>query len=452
VTGRIGDILVARGAATAAQVEVAARTARARGGRIGSALLDQGVAEAAIAAAIAGRHGLPGVDLSRSVIPTDVLPLVPPQVAQADLILPLSGDGGRLHLAMANPAADRIVAEVRFVTGRDVSVYAAVQSALERAISGAYDALAAGAPVWAGAAAETRRPHLAAVHAVDDAGEPPLLEPVPIDDLDVEVAAVTEEEVVFTLRGDGRRLVLVVDDEPEIRTLVGRTLQARGYAVETAADGEEAVAKAEAFVPDVVLLDAMLPKLHGFEACRRMKASPRTRRVPVVMMTAIYRGWRFAQDARDTYGAEDYVEKPFRLDDLLRRMEAVLDAQASRGDPPSGPAEAVSRGRALLVAGQVREAVAALAAAAQEDPWWPEAQYHLARALRAAGDQFRAMSAFERCAELRPDHLPSLRALAGLYAERGFRKKAQETLARAVAAARDPDARAQLQADLAALG
>ena len=131
-------------------------------------------------------------------------------------------------------------------------------------------------------------------------------------------------------RPGGRKLVLVVDDEPEIRQLVQRTLESKGYAVATAADGADALAQAEALVPDLVLLDAMLPKLHGFEACRRLKSSPRTRHVPVVMMTAIYRGWRFAQDAREAYGAEDYVEKPFRLDDLLRRVEAALDATAAR--------------------------------------------------------------------------------------------------------------------------
>ena len=57
----------------------------------------------------------------------------------------------------------------------------------------------------------------------------------------------------------------------------------------------------------------------------------------MIMMTAVYRGWRFAQDARDAYGAEDYIEKPFRLDDVVRRIDAVLEATATRGPAkPSG--------------------------------------------------------------------------------------------------------------------
>ena len=92
-----------------------------------------------------------------------------------------------------------------------------------------------------------------------------------------------------------------------------------------------------------------------------MKASPRCRHVPVIMMTAIYRGWRFAQDARETYGAEDYIEKPFRLDDVLRRIDAVLEATASRsrGDSAAAAAE-LARGKELLLADRLPEAAGGL--------------------------------------------------------------------------------------------
>ena len=242
-------------------------------------------------------------------------------------------------------------------------------------------------------------------------------------------------EVPIQVRPAGRRTVLVVDDEPEIRLLLQRSLEKHGYAVETAVDGAEAIAKAEALVPDLVLLDAMLPKVHGFEACQRMKASPRCRHVPVIMMTAIYRGWRFAQDARDTYGAEDYIEKPFRFEDVLRRIDAVLEATASRsrGDGAAAAAE-VARGKELLLANRLPEARAAFEAAIAADPYSAEAHAQLARTLRAAGEAFSAMTAFEKAAELRPGHLPSLRALAALYEEKGFRRKATETLERALGA------------------
>ncbi len=250
--------------------------------------------------------------------------------------------------------------------------------------------------------------------------------------------------------------MLVVDDEPEIRQLVERMLVSKGYAVALAIDGQEALDQADRLVPDLVLLDAMLPKVHGFDACRRIKASARTRQVPVIMMTAIYRGWRFAQDARDSYGASDYVEKPFRMDDLLARIEhALLSGAAATVAPlPAGaeaPSAVVARGKDLLAAGKVSEAIAVLSDAVRIDPRSPDAQFQLGRALRAGGDLFGAMTALEHAVDGSPAHLPALRALAALYEESGFRRKAAEVLERALPAAPDEGARTAIREELVRL-
>jgi len=248
-------------------------------------------------------------------------------------------------------------------------------------------------------------------------------------------------------------LVLIVDDEPEIRQLVERLLASRGYQVALAVDGQEALDLADELVPDLVLLDAMLPKIHGFEACRRIKASPRTRHVPVVMMTAIYRGWRFAQDARESYGASDYVEKPFRMEDLLQRIEKALrEASAPAAPPKAAELEAhsavVARGKELLAAGKASDAIAVLSEAVKRDPHSAEAQYHLGRALHASGDAFGAMTSLEHAVEAAPANLAALRALAGLYEEAGFRRKAAGVLERALAVVPDDASRSALRKDL----
>jgi DNA-binding response OmpR family regulator len=487
VTVKIGELVVQRGVATRDQVEQAAREGRARGERLCSRLLAMGIPETKLAAVLAAHHGVPGVNLSQTVIPLEVLDLVPRAVAESDVILAVSNEGGRLHVAMAAPNDERVEAEIRFVTGREVSSYVAIGRALREAISAAYDARARGEKIWKGAAAKGPAPHMAVVVGAEEVLEVETLEefaeisavedgdveeadegrPAPIDPgalgdepvgaPEVEISVGGEDEEagthVATIRADGRRSVLVVDDEPEIRQLVQRTLQAKGFAVDVAGDGAEGLAKAEALVPDLVLLDAMLPKVHGFEACRRIKSGAKTRDVPVIMMTAIYRGWRFAQDARESYGAEDYIEKPFRLDDLLRRVEAVLESTASRTKGPAVRAGEphYQRGKELLLAGRVAEAIGALELAVQADPYSADAHYQLARALRAQGDHFRAMTSFERATELRPKHLPALRALAALYEEKGFRRKAAETLERALGAAPDDGTRAAIKQDLLGL-
>jgi DNA-binding response OmpR family regulator len=440
VPPRIGELVVSRGLATAEQVEAAVRESRARGEPLCSRLHALGVDEGELAAVLAERHGVPGVDLSCSAVALDVLELVPRAVAEGDLMLPLAQDRGRVHVAMARPWDERVVSELRFVTGCEVSGYVALRGALLRAIGEAYEARARGAALWRGSSCASGTPHL----AVATPGPPPECELIDDADIIVEVEAPPPP-------ARAKPLVLVVDDEPEIRKLVRRTLEGRGYAVELAADGQEALDKADALVPDLVLLDAMLPKVHGFDACRRIKASVRTRHVPVVMMTAIYRGWRFAQDARDSYGAFDYVEKPFRLEDVVRRVEDALRSGGERPAPPqcgAEPSAHVLRAKELLAAGKAAEAAALLAETVRADPLCADAQFQLGRALRATADVFGAMTAFERATEANPRHLPALRALAAVYEEGGFRRKAAEALERALPAVRDDAARGEIRRDL----
>jgi len=438
-------------------------TAARSGTKLCSNLLAAGEAtEGALVAILSERHGWPGVDLSRSEISAEALRHVPTAVAFADGILPLSTEGGRLHLALSDPdGAERVIAEVRFVTGMEVSPYVAIAGALQAAIAEAYEGFEHGEPAWRGADASP---------GCGIAVANPAERLLPEGD---EVIVLFEDEVETGTDGDETlsvplakpvapgpivnppglaettRRILVVDDEPEIRVLLERTLTAHGFEVDTAPDGEEALARVAARPPALVLLDAMLPRIHGFEVARRLRADPRTRGVPVVMMTAIYRGWRFAQDAREAYGAEDYIEKPFRLDDLVRRVESVLEATASRGPTrPSGGDLMLRRGKELLLAGRLEAAVSALGEAISADPFSAEAHHQLARALRAQGEHFRAMTSFERAVELRADFFPALRSLAALYAEKGFRRKAVETLERAMTAAPDTAARDAVRANL----
>jgi DNA-binding response OmpR family regulator len=448
VPPRIGELIIARGLASQELVEAAHREARARGEPICSRLLALGVDEGELASVLAEKHGVPGIDLAHSAIALELLDLVPRVVAEGDLILPLSVDGGRIHLAMARPFDDRVISEVRFVTGKEVSPYAAIRGALLRAIAEAYGERARGATVWRGRACASPTPLLGAVLG----GLAAEVEAEPIPDAEI-VIEVEGPEVEPT---EARRapLVLVVDDEPEIRNLVQRMLVSKGYEVALAVDGQQALDLADRLVPDLVLLEAMLPKVHGFDACRRIKASPRTRHAPVVMMTALYRGWRFAQEARDSYGAIDYVEKPFRMEDLLQRIERALRESASHAAPPAASPGAddqptlVAKGKELLAAGKVEEAVQALSAAVARDPVAAEAQFQLGRALQAAGDPFAAMTALERAAEASPGAFPTLRALAALYEECGFRRKAAGVLQRALPAAGDDAVRTEIRQDL----
>ena len=122
-------------------------------------------------------------------------------------------------------------------------------------------------------------------------------------------------------------LVLVADDEEDIRALVAFRLKRAGYEVITAADGEEALLLATTRLPDLAVLDMMMPKATGLEVTRSMREQATTKDIPVILLTAR------AQEADVSRGfeagADDYVKKPFSPQDLQTRVQALLERTAA---------------------------------------------------------------------------------------------------------------------------
>jgi two-component system, OmpR family, phosphate regulon response regulator PhoB len=116
--------------------------------------------------------------------------------------------------------------------------------------------------------------------------------------------------------------VLVVEDDDAISMLVNYNLDKEGYDVGLAKDGEEAMMMAAERMPDLVILDWMLPKVPGIEVCRRLRARPETRNTPIIMLTA--RGEESDRIRGLDMGADDYVTKPFSTTELLARVRAVM--------------------------------------------------------------------------------------------------------------------------------
>ncbi len=115
--------------------------------------------------------------------------------------------------------------------------------------------------------------------------------------------------------------VLVIDDDPDQRRLLGRMLEAAGWRVETAADGEAGLRLATERAPAVIILDVMMPRLNGYQTCRQLKAAPATAAIPVVMVTAKDQPadefW-----AREV-GADAYVAKPVDITALAALLERL---------------------------------------------------------------------------------------------------------------------------------
>jgi two-component system phosphate regulon response regulator PhoB len=139
-----------------------------------------------------------------------------------------------------------------------------------------------------------------------------------------------------------KQKILVVDDEPEAVELLEFNLKQAGFDVITAGDGDEALKKAKASTPALVVLDLMLPEVDGLEVCKLLRRDPLTARIPVLMLTA--KAAEIDRVLGLELGAEDYVTKPFSPRELILRIRKILQ----RGAPAEDKRETIRFGELLI--------------------------------------------------------------------------------------------------------
>ena len=128
-----------------------------------------------------------------------------------------------------------------------------------------------------------------------------------------------------------KKKILVVDDEPDVTDLVAYHLKAKGFHVETLNDATASIAKARGYVPDLVILDIMMPDLSGIQVCRILRADPKLARVPIIFLTAKAEPHDRIEGLES--GADDYLSKPFSPKELVLRVESILRRVAAPKEP-----------------------------------------------------------------------------------------------------------------------
>jgi CheY-like chemotaxis protein len=460
--------------------------AAAQDGDVASAALRLGLApEPALARALAEAFACPAVDFTKSVVPTSNLDLLAAGFCRQRRVLPVSVGKSEVVLAMADPGDHALADEIRFVTGRNVLRYAGVPAAMERVLDGLVREKARGALAWRGPSApalpDPSAPWVGVVHPARKQPESSL--DLPEITSEMVIVGVGEElgggatpfdaptparrerpaapaaappeprdaSTTVRLQGVGAgRVVLVADAAAEARDEVGALAGRLGATVLQAANGRAALDIVREARPDLVVADAMLPAMPGFEVCRAVKGDPVLRPTRVVLTSAVHRG-TVAADAKIAFGADAFLEKPLRADEALRILKLLLMGAA--GDPAEQAARAAAagawkEGARLLQASRVDEAVVRLRDATAKDDLSAEAHYYLGHALARQGLLFEAASSFARAAELRPDVDASHQVLALTYEQLGFQKSAREAWARAIETCRDDKRRRAMQARL----
>lgn len=248
--------------------------------------------------------------------------------------------------------------------------------------------------------------------------------------------------------------ILVVDDEAEIRKMLRLVLEEQGYQVIEADRGKLALQLVKLESPDLIILDAMLPEIHGFDIARRIRGSSRYGHMPIVMISAVYRGWRIAEDVKTSYGVDSYIEKPFRVADVVAAVQAALKMKRERVDPDKISAEAerlLNEGVAAYKQGDLDKATELLEAGTRIDPLAYRLRFHLGLLYGKRGQVYDAIQELERALEIQSKHFASVKNLAILYQQAGFRNKAVEAWERALGAAPDDDTKKAIREHLLTL-
>ncbi len=487
---QIGKILLEQRAVSPAQLEKALAE-RPAGSRLASRLAAQGiVSDLDALKALSEQHGIPGIDLGQICLRLEDLEVLPQEIAEKHLILPVLVRDDRLFIAMANPREKKVIEELEFVTGKRVYSYVALESMLRSVIEAAYSRKLRGDAYYVG----PRCPHDvlrkagidAAGGSLPDAAEPSfgvgpgstshatdLGEPATVvddavgrvradevedsdfgevpRDLSV-VSQLPDDEFGATTLADAKT-VLVVDDEADIRRMLNRLLTTRGYRVLEADRGLLALRMVKEHMPDLIVLDAMLPEVHGFDIARRIKGSARYGKIPIVMVSAVYRGWRYAEDLKSTCGVDHYLEKPFRIGDVMRAVEDCLRSgpQGESVEPRDISAEAeeaLNLGVSAYRAGRLDEAVAHLRRGIGIDPLAYRLHYHLGLLYGKRNDVYEAISELETALEINGRHFSAVKNLAIPYQKAGFRHKAVEMWQRALSLAPDDPTRQTIKQHL----
>ncbi|MCB9590240.1 MAG: response regulator [Polyangiaceae bacterium] len=490
---QIGRILLQQRALSPEELEKALAERGAGGGRLASRLAERGtIDDTAALKALSEQNGIPGIDLTQLCLRLDDLDLLPREIAEKHLILPVLVRNDRLFIAMANPGEKKVVDELEFVTGKKVYPYVALEQSLSRVIEDAYTRKARGEDFYIGPKcppevlqriglapdgtpldAEEEFPEgplsltepesippprdQAGVVMDDAVGRASQVDEVEDDDFgDVskELSVVTDIPDNDPASSPNAKTVLVVDDEAEIRRMLVKLLSTRGYRVLEVDRGLSALRMVKEHRPDLIILDAMLPEVHGFEIARRIKGSKRYGEIPIVMISAVYRGWRYAEDLRQSCGVEFYIEKPFRIADVTNAVESALAGRQEAKDPQQISAEAereLNAGVSAYKAGRIDEAMEHLKRGINIDPLAYRLHFHLGLLYGKKGQVYEAISELETAVEINSRHFPAVKNLAVLYQKAGFRNKATETWERALNLAPDEETRQSIKQHLVSL-
>lgn len=439
---RIGELLVSRGVVDNDVVQEALALQKETGLRLASQIWSLSQAdERALLTVLTEQLGAPGCVIGSTSVALDTIQKLPAVMANERKVLPIGAQDGRLLVAAADPFDERLAGEMKLISQGNVAVYVALQAAIAKAAAQAY-ALKPTPEVthFLGWDANPRMPGFRDL--ITPQAPPPEEEVVDIPELgDGLLESINEQ--VFVQATDNpiaatRPLVLVVDDDTALAEMIQLALERLDLDVITCNDGRDAAKQLRTIQPRVIVLDVMLPGVHGFELARMIRGSERFAGTRLIMMSGAYKGWRIKEDVRESFQADAFFEKPFELIPLREKVQELLgESDESPAEPSKLALQAFQQALELHNAGQLEQAEARLQEVLTKDPFFVKAYLLLAVVRTKLKRPFLAADTLEMAIDLDPGNFKALASLARIYEQTGFRHKAAGTWERALFAAPD---------------
>lgn len=471
---QLAERLLRSGAATKIDL---VRAQQVKGGMVALAF----TRERKLAEALSRAERHPAVVLSETTFDLSAFDLLPQDIAETYGLLPVALTSEEFTLAASQLELGSIVDQIAYAAARPVTIILGIKELIQVQLPLLYAARQRGEELMPGERSRHSSPHaeiLRFASESEEAGVAQLMQglrgsmsllrgaaslekdrngmllpakmPVPVLPADSAHSAEAAARPQLPSTSDAPR-ALVVEDDESIRTLVTRVLEKDGWLVTTAATGTDAIALLQNGKPSLIVLDAMLPGLHGFEVCTKLKASA-YKDVPVIMMSAVYRGWEQAREIQERHGADAFLEKPFNVQ-MLRKTAANfrgVEQESLAVTEKRREASMAHQQRADDLCEQLEwdEAIAELHKALEANPFDAACALRLGNVLSQKSEFGDAMRAYEIAAICDPKSFSAAVNLASTYDRLGFKRKGAESWRRARTLAHDDTAREMIDARL----
>lgn len=259
-----------------------------------------------------------------------------------------------------------------------------------------------------------------------------------------------EEEVSVTEFEKTEKTILIVDDEEDILKLISKVVKKLNMKPITIDNGNDAIKAINRSLPDLIILDAMLPGKHGFEICKEIKESETLSSIPVLIISAIYKGWQFEKDIVNIYKANKFLEKPFRISVLMDTIKELISVNEDVATPSEDGKldQILSLSAKLINKGDFGNAQKILEHAVKVAPFYYKFRYLLGYTSLTRGDNYLAISELEAAVDINRKFFPAIKELAVLYEKMGFRNKAIEKWQIAIEATQDKSVKEKIKKHL----